>query len=161
MPFYKPCNINLMTQVIGKRKRHKYLCSMTILSDSRLSLDIVRHLGEVVAEVSEDGLIHDIRLRDAEKYAGEEERYRGNKLSDIHPAEVAEKFTGLIKKALQTGESQYLEFQTSYKKQPAIYSVRILPYHPDSRLVYFIIDDITSKERLELKIGRASCRERV
>lgn len=123
---------------------------MTIHIDSRLSLDIIQYLGEVVAEVSADGMIHDVRMREASKYPGEEERYRGNKLSDIHPAEVADKFTVLIKKALKTGESQYLEFQTSYKKQPVIYSVRILPQHPDEHLVYFIIDDITSKDRLEL-----------
>ncbi|MCD6064021.1 MAG: domain S-box protein [Flavipsychrobacter sp.] len=123
---------------------------MTIHIDNQLSLDIIQYLGEVVAEVSADGMIHDVRMRDASKYPGEEERYRGSKLSDIHPAEVADKFTGLIRKALETRESQYLEFQTSYKKQPVIYSVRILPYHPDARLVYFIIDDITSKDRLEL-----------
>ncbi|WP_276134845.1 PAS domain S-box protein [Polluticoccus soli] len=123
---------------------------MTIHADSKLSLDIIQYLGEVVAEVSADGMIHDVRMRNTDKYPGEEERYRGNKLSDIHPAEVADKFTALIKKALRTGESQYLEFQTSYKKQPVIYSVRILPQHADEHLAYFIIDDITSKDRLEL-----------
>ena len=127
---------------------------MTVANDYNISLEILQYLGEVVAEVTRDGVINDVIIRDKEKYPGEEERYRGNRLSEIHPARIAGQFLDLIDKALKTRKSTYLEFQTSYKKQLAVYSVRVLPFHLDKELAYFVIDDITSEDRIELLENR-------
>ena len=99
---------------------------MTIHIDSKLSLDIIQYLGEVVAEVSADGMIHDVRMRNVDKYPGEEERYRGNKLSDIHPAEVAGKFTSLIRKALKTTDRSS-GLPTALSPSSSLLNVTLLP----------------------------------
>jgi PAS domain S-box-containing protein len=156
---FEPFNDEDHRYIAGSYDEPVYLCNisirdMTVANDYNISLEILQYLGEVVAEVTRDGLIKDVLIRDKEKYPGEEERYCGNMLSDIHPAHVAEQFLDLIDRALKTRKSTYLEFQTSYKKQLAVYSVRVLPFHPDSEHAYFIIDDITSKDRIELLENR-------
>ncbi len=77
------------------------------------------------------------------------EKLRGQRFSDILPAETAARFQSVVEDVVKTGEQQRIEYQLKVQSGSRWFESQIIPHKPESETgtVFWLARDITERKR--------------
>ncbi len=111
---------------------------------------------DLMFRVAADGAIIDARAAERGATPGAKVRFTEGKLYkempqyDVLSAEVVRRGLPLVKRALQTGETQTFEIQVPLKGETAFYEARVAASRENEALV--MVRDVTERKRAEMRL---------
>jgi diguanylate cyclase (GGDEF)-like protein/PAS domain S-box-containing protein len=111
---------------------------------------LLRAIPDLIFRIGKDGTLLEVVSASETGHALLEE-YRGKKLADVFPAEVAENAARCTNLALQTGEIQGFEYVLPSDKDARCYEARIVDIGEGESL--YIARDITERKKAEKRIA--------
>jgi diguanylate cyclase (GGDEF)-like protein len=111
---------------------------------------LLRAIPDLIFRIGKGGILLDLVSGSGYGHALLEE-YRGRKLADVFPAEVAENAARCTAQALQTGEIQGFEYVLPSDKEERCYEARIVAIGEGESL--YIARDITERKKAEKRIA--------
>ena len=102
--------------------------------------------------VDEDGRYVDFITGDERSLpSGDVEEILGQRFHDVLSADTADRFLRTVRRALETGEQQRIEYQLDVGKGSRWFEARVGPLEPDAdpRTAFWIARDITERRRRE------------
>jgi len=111
---------------------------------------LLRAIPDLIFRIGRDGTLLDLVSASEHGHALLEE-YRGRKLADVFPAEVAENANRCMALALRTGEIQVFEYILPSDKEARCYEARIVAVGEGESL--YIARDITERKKAEERIA--------
>jgi PAS domain S-box-containing protein len=137
---------------------HKLAEEQLLRSEAR-NKAMLEALPDMMFLISRDGEYLDFRTRDEGKLYVEPEEFVGRNLREIMPPELAEPMLDSIARALDTGETQLIEYSLPMPEGVLDFEARLVASGPEE--ILSVVRDVTERKRVERKLRESEERFRL
>ena len=149
----RPATINFLSDITERKRTEKVLQE----SEARNRV-ILSTIPDLMFIYNREGIYLDYHASDKSLLAVPPEQFLGKSVRDIFPVTLAEQFLQCFDRAIETKQTQVMEYALDVPKGPSHFEARITPM--DDQRLLVIVRDITERREAELRLKESEERYR-